>query len=132
MDWWDAAGYCSTLEIYETAPGDWRLPTIDELRSLIAGCSATSPGGTCGVTDPACLSDGCRSEDCDGCTPGGAPGPLGCYREDDLSGDCLSHWSSSPYGGSSARAWVVAFGTGFVGHVDKRSATGVRCVRVGP
>ena len=58
----DATKYCQNLE--EGGYTDWRLPNIDELRSLL-NCSNTGTGGACKVSNvTGCLSyDSCWSED---------------------------------------------------------------------
>ena len=54
---------------------DWRMPTIDEARSLAAGCAPTAPGGSCPIDDPGCLAQSCGtgSPACDSCTASGGP-----------------------------------------------------------
>ena len=54
MRWANAQTYCD--ELTEGGFNDWRLPNIDELRTLILSCPDTMPGGSCAVTDPDCLS----------------------------------------------------------------------------
>lgn len=49
LTWREASEYCHDLR--EQEHNDWRLPTIDELRTLIKDCSATETGGSCGFTD---------------------------------------------------------------------------------
>lgn len=52
MNWDDAIKYCEDL--------GGRLPTIDELRTLIQNCPATETGGECGVTE-GCLKISCQT-----------------------------------------------------------------------
>jgi hypothetical protein len=49
LSWKEAAKYCLTLE--EGGSNNWRVPTIDELRTLVQGCETTKTGGSCGLTD---------------------------------------------------------------------------------
>jgi hypothetical protein len=52
---------------------EFRLPTIDDARSLGYGCSATAPGGTCPIHDPSCLSQACgigTALECESCAGG--------------------------------------------------------------
>ena len=62
MKWEEAAKYC--LELNEGGSNNWRVPTIDELRTLVQDCGTTKKGGTCGVTaenpDSAISGDNCR------------------------------------------------------------------------
>ena len=109
--WWASAGaYCSSLGT------DWRLPTLDELRSIVVGCPQTELGG-----DP--CTDGC-----DGCT--WIPGS--CYWPGALSGVCSSYWSSDTmmYEGTPS-AWLVYYATAAVNHSAQECTQLVRCVREG-
>jgi hypothetical protein len=66
---------------------DWRLPNIDELRTLVRGNPSSEADGDCPVhegspreamEDPACV----QAPDYEG------PGSGGCYRVDELTGPC--------------------------------------------
>jgi hypothetical protein len=60
---------------------DWRLPNINEVRSLIRGCPGAETSGSCGVIDDTCLAMSCETSgcyECDGSIMGG-PGIGGCY-----------------------------------------------------
>ena len=66
MTWEEAKNYCSDLA--ENNHSDWRLPNIDELRTLIRNCDKTKPGGKCRISENRqCLDEKCWSEDCNGC-----------------------------------------------------------------
>ncbi|MCL4233053.1 MAG: DUF1566 domain-containing protein [Deltaproteobacteria bacterium] len=110
----EALEYCANLSFDEH--DDWRLPTISELRSLILGCDATEPGGSCSVTDD-CPESGCWNEGCYGCDYLDGPSGLGAYWPDGMHGavTTLDYWSSSTVSDSVYdRAWLVDFGTGGV------------------
>lgn len=48
-------------------PG-WRVPAIDELRSLLVGCPATEPGGACPISTTCKSVENCADRDaCAGC-----------------------------------------------------------------
>ncbi len=65
MDWNAAINYCKNLN--EDGYSDWRLPNIDELRTLIQNHSGTQTGGTCQISEKARkLAEGDRTNDCDG------------------------------------------------------------------
>ncbi|MBR4531980.1 DUF1566 domain-containing protein [bacterium] len=60
FDWDEARKYCNSLE--ENGLTGWRLPNIDELRTLIQNCPNTEPGGACKVSE----KNGCLSpSECD-------------------------------------------------------------------
>ena len=58
----------------------WRLPTVGEARSRIAGCPDTETGGACRISEQDCLSRACANEaGCGGCTSTEGPAE-GCYQ----------------------------------------------------
>ncbi len=118
MDWNDAIKYCKNLN--EGGHSDWRLPNIDELRTLIQNHSGTQTGGTCKISEKAgklAWSD--RSGDCDG-RNGSNFSKLG---------DDVWLWSSSTQSDSSNGAWFVDFANGNVFHRNEYNLNYIRCVR---
>ncbi|MCP4676799.1 MAG: DUF1566 domain-containing protein [Deltaproteobacteria bacterium] len=135
MTWQEATDYCDELTL--DGQSDWRMPSIDELRSMIRGCPNTVPGGECKITD------GSSEEDlrkyglfCD-CAPEEGPGENGCYWDLEITSPCDQKvWSSSSYifeasDGEAAGAWFVDFVSGRVFGADKRVEFYVRCARDG-
>ncbi|MBM4395661.1 MAG: DUF1566 domain-containing protein [Deltaproteobacteria bacterium] len=112
---------------------DWRLPDIDELRSLILGCEKTMPGGACGVTEkPECYK---RSEcwtmaECWPCAMNLGPGKDGAYVDDLFTPTQPLYWSSSLADTTTEkRGWGVTYYNAAV-TVSPLSGYGeVRCVR---
>ena len=121
----EATEYCQTL-------GDkWRVPTMSEIRTLIHGCPATEPGGSCNFDD-----DCIEYEDCwdwlgpcaFACGDSAGMGPAnGCFWPNELEGVCWYYWSSTRDHGWRDRAWGVNFFTGQLeeGHGQMR----VRCIQ---
>ena len=74
VSWKKAKNYCATM----TYAGfkDWRLPGIDEIRSIITGCESTQSGGTCKLTDK-CISENCYNEKKCMCIKNIGPGEKG-------------------------------------------------------
>ena len=115
MNWSDAKAHCAGLAL---DGGGWHLPTIGELRTLIRGCPATMPSGSCNVEEGDCLALSCADiyGSCNGCVPGDGPAANGQYLPDEVEGafsDC--DWSASVveedfYVG----AWIVLFINGQV------------------
>ncbi|NLH47892.1 MAG: DUF1566 domain-containing protein [Myxococcales bacterium] len=127
LTWEDAATYCANLEL---PGGNWRLPTISELRTLIHGCVSTEPGGSCGVTDSCLDYEECVTDACKGC--GNDDGPNhGCYGPPELPGPCKRLWSSSSVAGVGYDAWYIYFGNAavFRNDVVGNGTADVRCVR---
>ena len=64
LDLESALNYCSIIN--EGGYSDWRLPNIDELRTLIINNPYTVTGGPCSVSENGCLSwtEGCDYESC--------------------------------------------------------------------
>ncbi len=125
-----AVSYCAALSVAGHGAGEWRLPTISELRTLVRGCPATEDGGLCGVTD-ACLDDTC-DHDCGGCSGSGGPGEGGCYWDPALEGTCDRYWSSSSHAAYPSYAWFLGFGVADIYYDHEDSELVVRCVRLGP
>lgn len=48
----------------------WRVPTIDEVRTLVRGCPAVEDGGSCPVLEACYNRDDCLTSACDGCGTG--------------------------------------------------------------
>ena len=125
IDWSTAVSYCEDLE--EGGYSDWRLPTIDELRTLIRNCANTEPDGDCRVTDDGCLKESCAKF----CGCDYRSGNNGAYYGkigDD--GDVLL-WSSSTRSDKTSYAWTVRFAGG-VSSYDKSYKYDnfkARCVR---
>ena len=124
MNWWEATDYCdnSVLDGYD----DWRVPTINELRSLIRGCpDIETIGGESGVTD------NCTFGKCDiiyGCDEMKGPA-RGCYWEPSMNGECSRYWSSMSIEDSQDEAWNVHFRSGFISFSLQNKLLYVRCVR---
>lgn len=123
----NAISYCNGLTLAGSSAGDWRLPTISELRSLIQGCAAQETGGSCGVTD-SCLLDGSCYSGCTSCGPNGGPDG-GCYWPSPIEGSCSSYWSSSPVEDYGGYYWQVGFDTAIVFPNFGGNDIHVRCVR---
>jgi hypothetical protein len=125
--WEEADAYCRELSHAGHGVGEWHLPNIDDLRSLVRGCSSVETGGECGVTDPECLGDGCAR----GCGPCACYGPGGCCWPEALHGDCWewAYYSSSMYSVVPGHAWSLIFSEAFITSMDTTSVRAVRCVR---
>lgn len=124
MDWSSASKHCRTLLLDGSG---WRLPTVEELRSLIRGCASTADGGACAATSTCITYDLCLS-DCSGCDTSMGPS-AGCYWPDELGGDCSWYWTSTSLDDDNG-AWYVVFSHAHVCGRSKEQQFGlVRCVR---
>ncbi len=92
-------------------PGDYRLPTRQELVSLLGGCDADVRGGKAGPCNKCAESSRCSS----------------MFGQDEGY-----YWSSSSYAADPSNAWYVYFDDGYVNNGVKDVASSVRCVRSGP
>ena len=138
----DAIRYCD--ELVMSGYDDWRLPNIDELRTLIQGNPPTETGGVCPMKEGSPRADMADTA-CAPVTDFGGPGIGGCYWLPELTGTCSrpDRDDGRPSSGretvSSTVAsdnpdWVgcVLFDNGAVGFNRIHSLAEVRCVRNGP
>ena len=125
MTWANANTYCANLT--EGGFTDWRLPNINELRTLIQNCARTVTGGSCFVKDPGCLSKECFNTS-----------PSYCQCSTDFSGkyskfgETDTFWSSSTQSDDINNAWGVNFAYAALVYLEKSGKYAnfyVRCVR---
>jgi hypothetical protein len=128
IPWDEANSYCDDLSVggYD----DWRLPSIDELRSFIRGCFYTEPDGLCGVTED-CLEWDCWSTYCYGNADLMGPGVDGCYWDEEIEalGTCTQNWSSSAMSDYVDQAWAINFVGGNLYGNYQDTPYSARCVR---
>lgn len=138
MNWSSSKSFCERLEV--AGHDDWRLPSAEELRSLVRGC----PDSEWDLLDPPeswCeWNEDQTDTNCNGCDDSEGPAE-GCYWPDELRGPCAAYFTSSRTGAATTAendfAWAIDFRTGRVyrGLVQRDWRTSsfqrnpVRCVR---
>ncbi|MBO4699901.1 DUF1566 domain-containing protein [bacterium] len=121
MNFNEAKNYCRKLR--DGGNSDWRLPTIDELRTLIQNCPGSETAGACKVSeDEGCLSNMCISERYCECAPKTS-------GEHSKLGDTTIIWTSSLKTQTNNRAFTVDFLRGGIGSNNTESRYNVRCTR---
>ncbi len=93
--WEEAVAFCDGLSW--AGLSDWRLPTIDELRSLVRGCTGTQTGGDCVITHQCSfeMDNDCGASTCSASCSGTGAGEEGQYWPSDLKGRGQRFWSVS-------------------------------------
>jgi len=136
----DGIRYCKELAL--GGYNDWRLPDIDELRTLIRGNPPTETGGECPMTEGSPRDD-MSDAACASVTEYGGPGVGGCYWGPELTGTCnkpdpaavghpLEYVSSTVSADNEDWVGDVLFDNGSVCFNHIHSLAEVRCVRNGP
>jgi len=122
-----ARAYCTNLA---NAFDDWRLPRIDELRTLVRACPAIATGGACGITN-ACEAAMCSTTNCSGsCNEGSGPGGEdGCFWPADIGGYCIRYWSASAAASFPGSRWTLSFISGDIAPGTNTQEFWYRCVR---
>ena len=124
VNWNEARTYCRTLT--EGNYTDWRLPNIDELRTLIRNCSKTETGGDCQVGEENnCLSFVKCSDSCECSYNSGA---YYSNMKKNLK-EATWLWSSSNLQEDTNQAWGVNFYGAAVVCEPKINKHYVRCIR---
>ena len=120
--WTEAKTTCTKLD--EGNFDDWRLPSIDELRTLIINCPSTEFGGSCQI-----INDGDFGHLSDICST--------CKYQKGISysklGDSKELWSSSIASignlGNADMVWSVDFSNANISYAHTKYNTYFRCVR---
>jgi len=132
----DGVGLYSATQYCEGLGDGWRVPTIDELRSLVRGCAELETGGACGLNDPNCLVEDECWEDCSQLSyaDGDGPGQGGQYQVSELSvngsGEMISKSLTEPGCDECVDALYLEFRWCEISVSDGFSS--VRCVRDEP
>lgn len=144
LGWWQNSGSIGYAEIKvacaeldKAGLSDWRLPTINETRSLGGGCPKTASGGTCTISDPTCLDEDCGygfAGECSSCIggPGGtATHPYGYCRADVTL--CSNWWTSSVCSDcATEHVWFYGVTNGNFYHDSPTGGRSGACVTVLP
>ncbi|MBP5434274.1 DUF1566 domain-containing protein [bacterium] len=116
----DASSYC--LNLSEDGFSGWRLPSIDELRTLIRNCWKTYTGGECRVSLEECRESSCEDDACAGCSSDLS----GKYSK---LGDNEILWSASAPPDFTDCSWIIDFGDGGIKIDSSYWDFRTRCVR---
>ncbi|HEX6239402.1 MAG TPA: hypothetical protein VFZ61_00860 [Polyangiales bacterium] len=115
---------------------DFRLPSIDDVRTLAGGCAETALGGSCPLSaaEPACTAAQCGlSDSCESCIGGPlSTGPnRGYYCRVEVP-DCLGVWTDTSCSDCAAgHRWFYGVINGNFYHQDASTQAG-RCVASAP
>lgn len=130
LSWQDAIDFCDQLTLDDK--DDWRLPTLDELRSLIRGCPDTESDGRCQLWDGSGYDDlkSDANTPCNGCEKNEGPhSDTNGYYGSELGGLSSYYWSSSEDAYRSGYAWNVFFVEGAITSQQADRLFQVRCCR---
>ncbi len=135
-----AVDFCANLTV--GGYSNWRLPTLNELRTTIRNCNKTASGGSCPITN-ACSSIDCFGDDLynslydDNGSCGCTEDKTGIYSKFNLDGAYYHQiWSSTlervyhtASNTSYSRFWYVNYDNAQIGNANDTSNILVRCVR---
>ncbi len=126
MTWYEARTYCENLT--QDGKLDWRMPTVEEARSLLRGCSGSESTGGCGVIDT-CVEFSCWNSYCGQCELSEGPAG-GCYWPEGTTGLCGWAWTTGEYNYQyQDRVWIVGYHTGNIDGTLPTNDRIIRCVR---
>ena len=119
--WQTAFDYCGIYT--ESGLGGWKLPNINELRTLIQNCANTVTGGLCAVQDPDCLDNSCYPYDNCKCDE------YNYYGKYSKFGDIDIIWSSSSNATYTNFALTGRFNQGGISSIAKSNSEPFRCAK---
>jgi len=123
--WKNSGAYSATLNacLWENLGGydDWRVPSFDELRTLVTGCPATATGGACQVTSTCTSQATCYDSSCEGCG-------YGCFAPPRFNEPACNNTLVSDTRDGSYR-WTLNLGSGAISRTMFNGYEFVRCVR---
>jgi hypothetical protein len=128
QSWSEAKAFCEGLG---SAPVDkWRMPTIEELRSLVFGCSTTAAGGVCPIATGCGV--GCMVQPCEGCGAFSGPGPGNSYLGAAFFENTGGSWSTATFDSNGDdMAFVLNVANGALQARATIGSFTARCVRGG-
>lgn len=117
MSWEDAKKYCENLS--EKDKDNWKLPSIDELRTLVVKCPDSEFQGACPISEEVnqlTYTDDWEASTCSGCAK----------SNHSTFGDKGWFWSLSALENT---AWCIDFDDAYIYGKYKEGSASVRCVR---
>lgn len=118
----------------------FNLPTMNQIRTLAAGCATTQLGGSCPLETDVCIKSSCGLDEtaCKACEPGKGPHASGGFCRPEL-GECTAMWSLDycddlSHGGdcTTHRHWYYDVKTGGFALADEGAVLAGRCVATLP
>lgn len=123
----DAETYCNTLNEGGYPTGSWKLPNINDLKTLILNCDRATNPDQCKVSDPDCLSSGTDCYDNIYCNNTNVCKSNSSGSHSKL-GDNMHLWSSSKCSDNDTYAFMAMFLYGTIGKNKTNNTYNVRCV----
>ncbi len=123
-----AVQFCSEFELGGIS--DWRLPTLNEVKTLVAGCPTAIDDGTCEVGD-ACPALTCAANGCERatCPLGEGPGTNGRYLRPNAPTEAIMQTSTVCSDCEQASIWIFN-PTGYLSPVPVTDTAYTVCVMV--
>ncbi len=128
MKWSEGITYCYNLS--ECGFKDWKMPNIDELRTLIQGCSGSITGGACPISEKAdkLAQSDYQIGNCV-CEINDYNLTIGHSKLCDSTDDLSYCYSSSKLSNNSDFVWVIDVNHGTIYYDDHVSENYIRCIR---
>jgi hypothetical protein len=124
----DAENYCNTLNEGGYPAGSWKLPNINDLKTLILNCDRATNPEQCKVSDPDCLLSGTTCYDNMYCNNTNVCKSNSSGSHSKL-GDNMHIWSSSKCSDNNTYAFMVMFLYGTIGKNKTNNPYHVRCIK---